>query len=204
MRLIQLLSMTIIWLAIAAHAEAATPAWPAFRGPNGSGVSDSAKPPIRFGPETNVLWKIDVAGAPSSPCVWGDRIFLTTFSAGKLRTHCFERRTGKELWQRVAAVGKIEDFNETEGSPAASTPVTDGRRVVTYFGSGGLYCYDFNGKALWHYPLPTAETDGGFGTGTSPLWAGNRVILNRDERSKPALLALDAATGKVAWETPRP
>lgn len=180
------------------------PNWPAFRGPNASGVSESAKPPVKFGPGEGVAWKIDVPWSPSSPCVWGDRIFLTAFSDGKLETRCYARPDGKLLWTGVAPVEKTEDFHQTEGSPAASTPATDGRRVVSYFGSFGLVCYDFDGKELWRHPLPTAVMGGGFGSGSSPLVAGDVAIVNRDQARNSSLLAVGLGDGKKAWETPRP
>src|SRR5688572_6496708 len=132
------------------------PNWPAFRGPNSSGVSESAKPPAKIGPGEGVAWKIDVPWSPSSPCVWGDRLFLTTFSEGKLETRSYDCGDGRLIWTRVAPAERLEDFHQTEGSPAASTPATDGGRVVSYFGSVGLVCYDFDGKELWRHPLPAA------------------------------------------------
>src|SRR6185436_3571358 len=119
--------------------------WPMFRGPNGSGVSDNARPPLKFCPDENVLWKVEVPASPSSPCVWGDRIFLTTFAEGKLETRSYSGKDGKLLWTRAAPAEKLEDFMPSEGSPAAATPATDGKRVVSYFGSFGLVCHDMDG-----------------------------------------------------------
>ena len=109
--------------------------WPQFRGPNSSGVALKGRPPIKIGPTNNVRWCIDVPWSPSSPCVWGDRIFLTTFEGGELQTHCYAARTGDLFWSRGIKPRKLEVFHSTDGSPAASTPVTDGKRVVSYFGS---------------------------------------------------------------------
>lgn len=178
--------------------------WPQFRGPNGSGVSDSAKPPTAFAPGTNQLWKVSVPPGASSPCVWGERIFLTAFDGGKLETHCYARRDGKLLWKRTAKVEKLEDFHSTEGSPAASTSVTDGKTVVSYFGSCGLVAHDFEGEELWRHTLPTAQSAASFGTGGSPILAGGRVIIARENNGDCALLAVDLKTGKKVWETPRP
>ncbi len=177
--------------------------WPRFRGPEGSGVADGEKPPVEFGPEKNVLWKAAVPSGPSSPCIWGARIFLTAFDGGKLWTLCLDRATGKELWRRDAGAEKIETYLEGQGSPAASTPACDGERVVVYFGSCGLISYDLEGKELWRHKLPVAETNNDFGSGTSPILAGGLVILVRDLRADSAILAVDAATGKQVWKTER-
>jgi len=178
--------------------------WPQFRGPNSSGVSEKAKPPVNIGPSTNVLWQVEVPWSPSSPAIWSDRIFLATFDNGELQTRCYNRITGKLLWSQGIKPEKLESFHNSEGSPAASTPATDGRRIVSYFGSIGFVCYDFKGKELWRHPLPVADSGGGFGTGTSPTISGDYVVLNRDQNQGSYLLALDLATGKERWRTARP
>jgi outer membrane protein assembly factor BamB len=191
-------------LLVAVHSFAAETWWPQFRGPNCSGVSETAHPPTAFGPGTNQLWKVAAPGGMSSPAVWGDRIFLTAFDAGQLEVHCYARKDGRQLWKRAVPAGKLEEFHSTEGSPAASSCATDGRRVVSYFGSFGLVCHDFAGKELWRHPLPLAETAGGFGTGSSPTLAGGLVVLNRDMLKGCSLLAVDLKTGQRAWEAARP
>ena len=178
--------------------------WPQFRGPNSSGVARDAKPPVNISPTNGVVWSIDVPWSPSSPCVWGDRIFLTTFADGELQTRCYGTRDGQLLWTRGIKPQKLETFHRTDGSPAASTPVTDGRHVVSYFGSFGLVCHDMKGKELWRHPLPVALSGGGFGTGTSPAISGRLVVLNRDQDQDSSLLALDVRTGKTVWEAARP
>jgi hypothetical protein len=135
-----------VMLSAARPAGGAESWWPQFRGPNGSGVSESARPPVEFAPGTNQLWKTPVPAGASSPCIWRDRIFLTAFENGRLLTLCYERSDGALRWKRDARAEAIEEFHPEEGSPAASTPATDGKRVVTYFGSCGLICYDMKGK----------------------------------------------------------
>ncbi len=196
-----LLPLALILAAL--QASAAEAWWPQFRGPNCSGVSDTAKPPAEFGPGKNQLWKVAVPPGASSPCVWADRIFLTAVASGKLETHCYARRDGKLLWKRPAPASQIEEFHATEGSPAAATPVTDGKTVVSYFGSCGLVAYDFAGKELWQHKLPTIQSPGSFGSGGSPALAGGVVLVSRDQAGPCSLLAVDLKTGKKRWEAPR-
>jgi outer membrane protein assembly factor BamB len=177
--------------------------WPQFRGPAASGVADDQKPPAKFGPKENLAWKVPVPPGASSPIVVGDRIFLTAFENDKLFTICYSTADGKELWKVQAPAEKIEPFLKGEGSPAASTPASDGKRVVVYFGSCGLLCYDLDGKELWRFLLPTAETKPGFGTGTSPVIADGLVLLLRDLHTDSALYAIDLATGSEKWKAPR-
>src|SRR3954452_21057040 len=88
-------------LAVAAAAPAANKplAWPQFRGPNGTGVADDQKPPVEFGPDKNVRWKVSVAEGLSSPVVVGDLLVVTAFADGKLYTVAYHRADGREAWR---------------------------------------------------------------------------------------------------------
>ncbi len=200
MKSLALVAFTVASLSL----NAADTDWPRFRGGNGSGVADGAKPPVEFGPGKNELWKVSAPPGASSPCVWGGKIFLTAFDGGKLWTICYDAASGKELWKRDAGATKIEAFLAGQGSPAASTAATDGERVVVYFGSVGLIAYDFAGTELWRHALPVAETNNDFGSGASPIIKDGLVILVRDLKSDSAVIALDVTTGKLAWKTARP
>src|SRR5215211_7945140 len=180
-----------------------SPAWPRFRGPGGSGVADGQKPPVEIGPDKNVKWKVPAPGGLSSPIVAGDLLVFTAFEDGKLYTVAYHRADGKEAWRREVPAKKIEAYFKGEGSPAASTPATDGERIVSYFGSCGLFCYDLAGKELWRHDLPTAQTVAEFGSGTSPVMTDGLVVLVRDVVNDPKIIALDVATGSVKWEKPR-
>lgn len=177
--------------------------WPRFRGPNGSGVAEGQKPPVEIGPEKNVKWKVPVPAGISSPIVAGENLVLTAFDDGKLYTIAYRRTDGTEAWRRNAPAKAIEAFHKIESSPAASTPVTDGKRIVSYFGSCGLLCYDLSGKELWHYEMPTAVTPGEFGSGVSPIIAGNTVILVKDDMKDARIVAVDLSTGALRWEQKR-
>src|SRR5205085_144781 len=124
-------------------------AWPQFRGPNGSGVAEGQRPPVEFGPDKNLKWKVPAPKGLSSPIVAGDKLVITAFTDGKLYTIAYNRADGTEAWRAQAPAQKIEAFHKTESGPASSTPATDGKRVVSYFGSCGLFCYDLSGKEVW-------------------------------------------------------
>ncbi len=178
-------------------------AWPRFRGPDGSGVADDQKPPVELGPEKNVKWKVPAPSGLSSPIVAGDQLIITAFDGGNLYTVAYRRADGREAWRAAAATDQIEPYIETEGSPAASTSTTDGERVISYFGSCGLFCYDLAGKELWTFRMPAAVTHFNFGSGASPILADGTVVLVRDEMKDPRIMAVDAATGSLRWETKR-
>src|SRR3984957_1589801 len=196
--------LSLLLATAAFAANGATPAWPAFRGPNSSGVGDGGTPPTDVSPSNSVLWKVQVPWSPSSPCIWDDQIFLTTFSDNELQTRCYNRKDGTLAWSKGLKPDKLEMFHSTESSPAVPTPATDGQRLVSYFGSFGLICYDLKGAELWRHPLPLGISAGGYGTSSSPLIAGNLVVILRDQNQGSSMLAVDLSTGKTAWETPRP
>src|SRR5687767_3598185 len=99
-------------------------AWPQFRGPNGSGVAEGQKPPIEFGPDKNVKWKVAVPPGVSSPVVVGDKLVITAFDEGKLYTIAYDRADGKEAWRAEAPAKEIEKYYKADGSPAVATPAT--------------------------------------------------------------------------------
>ena len=191
------------WFANGTSAEDQGLQWPRFRGPNGSGVADGQAPCVRLGPETNVKWKVAVPSGLSSPIIAGENIVLTAFDAGKLYTIAYRRSDGKEAWRNAAPAKQIEKYLKGEGSPATSTPATDGKRIVAYFGSCGVICYDMDGKQLWEFAMPTATTWADFGSGVSPILADGLVILARDELKGSRIVALDAASGSLKWEKAR-
>src|SRR5688500_12799311 len=180
-----------------------SPAWPQFRGPGATGIAEDEKPPVEIGSDKNVKWKVAAPAGLSSPIIVGERLIITAFDGGKLYAIAYNRADGSEIWRAEAHAEKLEPYHPTEGSPAASTPATDGERIVSYFGSCGLFCYDLSGKELWKYELPPAGTAADFGSGVSPILADGTVVLVRDETKGSKILALDAATGKPKWEKQR-
>jgi outer membrane protein assembly factor BamB len=181
--------------------DAAELAWPQFRGPGGLGIAEPSDPPVQFGPEKNAVWKVALPSGHSSPCTWGDRIFLTTFDKSKLETVCLRRSDGTGLWRQAAPCESFESTHRL-GNPATPTTATDGERVYAYFGSFGLVAYDFEGREQWRLPLPAPVVE--FGTSTSPVLGGGRLFLVCDQDEGSHLLAVDTRTGKMAWRKERP
>jgi len=177
--------------------------WPGFRGPTSSGVGENEKPPIHFGPTSNLLWKTDVPKGHSSPIIWKDSIFATGADSNKLITFCLDRREGKKRWEEAVTVEKLERVHSAN-SVATPTPVTDGQAVYAYFGSFGLLAYDFQGKELWRKPLPMPKTFMNQGTGTSPILAEDKLLLFVQIGSDSHLLALNPKDGQEMWRAPMP
>lgn len=171
--------------------------WPQFRGRNSSGLG-TGSPPVEFGPEKNQLWSTQLPPGHSSPCVYGDRIFLTAYQQDEpaVQVLCLDKETGKQLWLRSIGVEKLEKGHPSF-NPASSSPCCDEERVVAYFGSYGMLCFDFEGNQLWDKQLPLTKSFGG--NAASPIIAGDNVILYRANYVDHYLLCLDKHTGQQRW-----
>ena len=182
--------------------SAETAAWPQFRGPNSSGVAEGASPPLEFGPSKNELWHLPLDSGHSSPCISGDSLFLTTFNDAtkQLAVVCISRSQGKQRWRQIVEVEKIESGHPSF-NPASSSPATDGERVVAYFGSYGLLCFDMDGEKLWEIKMPLTQSYAG--NATSPAIYGDSVILYRGNHVDHFLIAVDKHTGKELWKVPQ-
>jgi len=216
-------------------ASPAAGSWPSFRGAYASGVADGQQLPDRWNGTTrdHVLWRTPIPGlAHSSPIVWGDTIFVTSaisslkgasFKPGlygdgdasddrsihKWMIYAIDKRTGRVRWERVAHEGAPRNRRHIKSTYASATPATDGRIVVAWFGSEGVYAFDMNGAPLWSvdvgrvdmgaYDIPSYE----WGPASSPIiWQG-LVILQCDTQADSFLLALDADTGETVWKVSR-
>lgn len=132
---------------------------------------------------------------------WAGVDLLHTF-----KVLCLDRDSGKLLWEKTAYEGTTYDYRHKRGNYAAPTPVTDGKYVWAYFGSEGIYCYDFNGKQIWKQSLGPIGTMG-MGVGTSPVLHENLVIVVCDQEfdaKDSFMVALDKKTGKEVWKIKRP
>jgi outer membrane protein assembly factor BamB len=206
--------------------------WPQFRGPNGSATTAGTGLPVEWGADKNVAWKAEVPGYGwSSPIIWGDKVFVTTavsdkqtkpsggFGGGgpggfgrgqrppdavyKWEVYCLSAADGKVIWKQTAAEHKPTIPKFPSNTYASETPVTDGERVVAYFGMTGVFCYDFAGKLLWKKDLGSYPMMFGHGTGSSPALDGGRVFIQCDNEEKSFLVALDVKTGDELWRVAR-
>ncbi len=209
--------------------------WPGFRGPSANGVADGFPAPVSWDVDAprNIAWKTPLPGlSHSSPIVWGDRLFVTTAIPTKgnpelkvglygdvepvaedivqqYKVYCLDKRTGKIRWERLAYQGVPKVKRHPKSTHANSTPATDGRHLVAFFGSEGLYCYDLEGRLLWKKDF--GILDSGFftdpsaqwGFASSPIIHEGTVLLQCDVQKNSFLAALDVSTGQERWRTPR-
>lgn len=185
-------------------ATAASPGanWPQWRGPAGDGITPETDLPLTWSSTENVKWKTALPEpGNSTPIVWEDRIFITQ-PAGKRRTvTCFARKDGRQLWQEGPVQNTREPTHKTNPYASAS-PVTDGERVIAWFGSAGLWCWDLEGKEQWHVDLGKHEHEWGYAG--SPVILGDLCFLNFGPGERTFLIAVDKRTGAKVWQADPP
>lgn len=211
------------------------PHWPSFRGPGAAGVAEGYAVPSAWNVEEGkgLRWKTPIPGlGHSSAIIWGDRVFVTTALSGKEKAelkvglygdirpveddtvhrwlvYCLDRRTGKVVWERTAHTGVPKIKRHSKSTHANATMAADGQRVVAFFGSEGLFCYDLSGKLLWkkdlglldsgYFMVPQAQ----WGFASSPVLYDGKVLIQCDVQKDSFLAALDARDGRELWRTPR-
>ncbi len=159
---------------------------------------------MKWSAAEGVKWKTTLAEpGDSSPIVWGDRVFIAQAkeAEGGRTVICFNRRDGKLLWQH-GVTWKQPEKRYGQNPFCAASPVTDGERVIAFFGSAGLFCWDMNGKELWRRDLGHQEHEWAYAA--SPVLHGNVCALYFGPGLNARLIGLDKRTGKTLWEFAEP
>ncbi len=205
--------------------------WPQFRGPTGDGVSQAEGTPVRWGGFLRPpAWQVDIPGKGwSSPLVVDGKIWLTSAEQTALDQEAMTEKLashpyGDEEFQTHASITLLAiELDAREGrilrrielatiddpppihftnSYASPTPVSDGERLYCHFGSLGTFALEMStGEIRWQQRF---DLDDITGPGTSPIWDDGRLILACDGVDDQFVVALDGATGKELWRTPRP
>jgi outer membrane protein assembly factor BamB len=189
--------------------------WRQFRGDDRNGIAPeadsgaTAAPPHHWSATENVAWKTALPGrGTSSPIVVAGRVFVTC-SSGPRQDHlhvlALDADSGQVVWQRqFLATGRTVCHPMT--AVAAPTPASDGRRVVAYFSSNDLVAFDTDGNLLWMRGLtlehPLSGND--VGMASSPVIAGNTVIVQVECQGDSFAAGFDLSTGAQRWQIPRP
>ena len=181
---------------------------PGFRGPFGVGVSFHKNIPLDFDVSSgkNILWKVPVPkNGFNSPVIWGNKLFLSGADNSVHEVYCFDRNTGKILWNQKA--------DKIQGSPAgapkvtedtglaASSLTTDGNMVYAIFANGDIICFDMDGKRIWARNL--GMPDNHYGHASSLIMWKDKVYVQYDNNKTHKLIALNTLTGATVWETNR-
>ncbi len=211
-------SISVMFVVVGASVACAGD-WPHWRGPYFNGSTDEKNLPSVWSQTEGIAWSVELAGSSAAtPIICKDRVFLSGVDSDRdmLLAMCFDRVSGERLWQHDVAKGISRDSRSTY---AASSPVTNGKIVVFFYGNGELICFDMNGSHQWRRNLQ--DDYGPFAFlwtfGSSPTLFGGRLyvqILQRDvpvrgrglqdQKNESYLLAIDPDTGKTLWRQIRP
>lgn len=184
--------------------------WARFRGPTGMGLSDAKGLPTEWGASKNIVWKTPLPGAgASSPIVWGDRIYLTSYtgffvpgesggSLDNLKRHllCLNKADGKIVWNTPLKAKLPEENQIRDHGFAANTPAADAERVYVFFGKTGVFAFDHQGEQVWQADVGSKTH--GWGTSSSPVLYKDLLFINASVESS-SLVALDKKTGEEKW-----
>ncbi len=211
-RVVNVMMLVAVLAVLSAETAAEIPGsrWAHWRGPLGTGEAPAATPPVEFGAEKNVRWKVELPGnGSSSAVVWNDRVFATTgvpLADGRtwsFRVFCFDRASGKQLWQQTAVEAVPHEGTHQTNTFASASPCTDGEHVYASFGSRGLFCYTLDGELVWSRDFGDMTIRRGFGEGSSPTLVDDLVLMPWDHEGPSMLYAVNKLTGETVWETPR-
>ena len=190
--------------------------WPQWRGPALNGISNEKNLPLKWGPEENVTWKLELpAWSGSTPIIWNNYIFINMSEsgnskmtvAGNLSLWCIDRTKRTMLWKQPLGSGDVKLRKQNMSSPS---PVTDGRNVWTLTGTGVLKAFDFKGKEIWVREIQKEYGKFGlnWGYASSPLLHEDSLyipVLHGMRTDDPSyLLRINKTTGKTIWKIERP
>jgi len=184
---------------------AAADRWTEFRGPSGTGHSESAGLPREWSETKNVAWKTRIHGRGwSSPVVLGNQVWLTTATpeGRELSVLALDRGSGRVLFDtKLFDVAQPEDTRKYN-SFASPTPVIEEGRVYVHFGSYGTASLDTGtGKMVWsRRDLPCNHWRG---PGSSPILYKDLLIVHLDGYDVQYAVALDKKTGRTVWKADR-
>jgi len=179
--------------------------WPQWRGPRGDGVAPEQAVRLRWDREQGVRWRTPLARPGNgSPIVVGGRVFVTMAEdeEGKRRSlYCFDRADGAQLWVRTIDFGRAMPTHATNPH-CSTTPASDGKRVVVWHASAGLFCYDVDGRLLWRHEMGEFRHE--WGHGTSPVLHDGKVLLHSGPGAQSFVASFDLDTGMMDWKILEP
>jgi outer membrane protein assembly factor BamB len=117
--------------------------------------------------------------------------------------YCLNLKSGKVEWQKEFYAGRPPGGRHRKNSFVSESPVTDGKFVYVYAANLGLWAFDLNGKQTWSTPLEANPIYLDLGTGSSPVLAGDLLVIVNDNQKQQYIAAFDKQTGKQVWRTNR-
>ena len=185
--------------------------WPGWRGPQRTGIASETGIATTWSDTKGVLWKRPLPGMGiSNPIIWSDRVVVTASDGNRLSNlHiiCLSLQDGRELWHQRLWGTSPTRYHGSKSSMASPAPVTDGRHVFAFFGTGDVFCVELDGGDLvWQRSLAAEYGlfENRFAASSSPLLHRDTLVLQCDHYGDSYLIALAKKTGANVWKTARP
>jgi outer membrane protein assembly factor BamB len=186
--------------------------WTRFRGPAGSGISDTSGIPVAF-TEADYNWRVALPGTgASSPVLWGHEIFVTSAEEelGRRYLLCLDAADGHTLWSHAFPFARHPKHELN--TFASSTPAVDADQVYVLWTEpeqASVHALDHQGKEIWKCDLGSYHAP--YGGGGSPIVVGDVVIVPLDQEQldpMPAggppvesfVVGLDRKMGTIRWK----
>ena len=177
--------------------------WPGWLGPKRDGWVEGFQAPKSWPRKLKRGWRVKVGVGYGSPLVADGRVWQHARQGEEEAVWCFDLETGTLKWRRsYPAPFKIGGGGERHGKGPKSCPVLADGRLFTLSISGILTAWDSaSGKQLWRrdYRNRFKKSHPYWGTATSPLVDGERLVVHMGTEEEGALVALDVRTGKEVW-----
>ena len=135
--------------------------------------------------------------------VFRDRAYVNATQKQRFMLLALDRATGELRWGKVLHEELPHEGVHPTNTWASASPATDGRTLVAFFGSRGLFALDLDGTLLWEKDLGDMDTRNGWGEGASPLLYKGRVVVPWDHEGDSFLAVFDARSGKELWRRSR-
>lgn len=209
--------------------------WPSYRGFFADGYMNNTNLPDSFNVETsyNVRWNIEIPGLGlSCPVIWDDNVYITTAISENDKEgylpglygdvepvadsshhtwvlYCIDKKSGKINWERVMHEGIPAVKRHPKSSHANTTVATDGRHIVVFLGSEGLYCYSKDGDLIWKRDFGLIKSAWNVWEGaewefcSSPVIFKDKLIIQADALNQAFVALLDLESGETIWKKER-
>lgn len=217
MKIMDLFTRTLVATIVAGIVSTASTSyagdWSNWRGPMENGFTNEKDLPAKL----KEHWKVKLPGSgAATPIIHGDHVFISTTDEEKreLLAMCLSSKDGEVKWKKVVAKGFSQD---NRSNYASNSPITDGERVIFFYGTGDLVAYDLGGNQLWKRNIQKDHGDFSFlwTFSTSPAIYNGKLYMQVLQRNSPVrgkgqsgaqsyILAINPTSGKDIWKHIRP
>jgi len=178
--------------------------WPQILGPDRNCVAQGEHVRRYWGSERpKEIWQRDVGEGLAGVAVAGGRVVLYHRLGDEQVVEAMAVETGEVLWTYRWPTHYVSTISPDSGPRCV--PLIHGDAVYLHGAAGNLVCLALaDGSRRWLRDT-AADFDvrqGYFGAGSTPLVAGDLLLVNVGGRKKGGIVAFALADGKTVWQVP--